>query len=102
MNFVCAIVFLLLSLISTSLCSTDENCVWNYKCCIFKETNGQVVCDKMCEPEITCKEEPSSHEEEIDPYAPLEIKSNVCREGYQHRFGRCRRVMMRKKTSLNK
>lgn len=93
MKLVCAKI-LLLSLFSAVLCLNDENCVWNYKCCIFKETNGKVTCDKMCEPEIICK---TSDVEEIDPYAPIEIKANACREGYQHRFGRCRRVMKQKK-----
>lgn len=85
------------------LCSSDENCVWNYKCCLFKDTNGEVTCEKLCEAEIICKavEENTlktfSEVEETDPYAPLEIKSKACREGYQYRVGRCRRVMKQKK-----
>lgn len=98
MKHMCAIIFLL-SLFGVVLCTNDENCVWNYKCCVFKDFNGDVTCEKMCEPEIQCKpsetttEEISSDAEEIDPYAPLEIKANACREGFQFRFGKCRKVL---------
>lgn len=91
---------LLLSLTCAVLCSNDD-CVWNYKCCVFKEVQGQVTCEKMCEAEVLCnkanKVGDSLDSEELDPNAPLEIKANVCRSGYQFTFGRCRKVFKQRK-----
>lgn len=101
MKFVCPII--LLSLLAVVSSSDDENCVWKYKCCVFKETNGEVTCEEMCEAEIICKTpeatklEVSSEAEEFDPYAPIELKAKACREGYQYRIGRCRKIMKQRK-----
>lgn len=100
MKLIYAIILLSFSAV---LSSDDENCVWNYKCCVFKDTNGQVTCEKMCEAQVICKTpesvnlEENSDAEEFDPYAPLEIKAKACREGFQYIIGRCRRIMKHKK-----
>lgn len=93
----CAIeIFLvILSVITFVHCSTDESCVWNYRCCAFKETNGEVICAKMCEPEIKCSIVNESEDIDIenDPDAPSALRGAVaCRIGYQFHNGKCRRV----------
>lgn len=90
MKFIRTII--LLMTFGVSLCTEDESCVWNYKCCVFKEVNGQVSCEKMCEPVISCsKEKITKDAEEIDPLAPIELKAHACREGYQYQYGKCRK-----------
>lgn len=101
--------FVLLFLILAGVsCTSDENCVWKYKCCEFKETNGEVSCVKMCEPEINCQ---GSNNEEVEmfdenaaegeyPGAPLSIRSRGCKRGFQYYDGRCRRVFGRTRERL--
>jgi hypothetical protein len=92
----------LLSMLNAALSTEtdDENCYWNYKCCVFKDTKGVISCAKMCEPEIICDVEADSNSndaEEVDPDGPLEIRSNPCREGFQFRYGKCRKVLRHRK-----
>lgn len=77
----------------------DDNCVWNYKCCAFKEVNGKVSCTKMCEPEISCGEATASDVEIFNEREEPEIqlaafmtKATPCIRGFQYRNGKCRRV----------
>ena len=98
MKFIRTII--LLSIFGVALCSKDENCVWNYKCCVFRQVNGQVSCEKMCEPVILCqpsKEKITMDAEEIDPLAPIEIKAHACREGHQFQFGKCRKKIKQRR-----
>ena len=86
------VLLLMLSMICVALC-TDDNCVWTYKCCSFTEVNGQVSCERMCEPEINCatmRNEVTMIEDDDD--GPLEMKATICRKGFQFYRGRCRRV----------
>lgn len=95
MKLLCTM-FIMLSIFNAVSCTDDDDdCVWNYKCCVFKETKAGVTCEKMCEPEIVCEPLKTDNDEAevFDPYAPLEIKSSVCREGFQFKFGKCRKVL---------
>lgn len=89
------IILAILTVVSVACCSTDESCVWNYRCCAFKETNGEVSCVKMCEPEITCSTAKESEDNDIenDPDAPSALRAVACRAGFQFYNGRCRRVL---------
>ena len=88
-------------------CSNDENCVWSYKCCEFKEKNGKVSCVKMCEPEINCQgpEEDSNgnevevFEENTEQNSPYSIRG-ACTRGFNFYNGRCRRVLGKARSNV--
>lgn len=90
--------FLLVLVLATGGLSNDEDCVWNYKCCTFKEDNGKITCDRMCEPEISCdgrnQTDVEVFKDEVEELAPYTLKAK-CRNGFYYFNGKCRRVFGR-------
>jgi hypothetical protein len=87
---------------------TDENgCVWNYKCCVFTDVEGEVSCARMCEAEISCptkspEPEDQSREEVVGEaaviqpaFATFSIKpDHICLSGFRlDSNGVCRRLL---------
>lgn len=102
MNYTDLKMLLILSAFWGISCSEDD-CVWKYKCCAFKEIDGQVQCVKMCEPQVTCQTSDvvEIFEEKIDDnrLADYSIRG-VCRTGYQFHNGRCRRIFGKIKENI--
>lgn len=100
-------ILMLLSALTFITCSNDEDCVWNYKCCSFKEVNGEVTCEKMCEPEINCDVKNQSDVDDLNndvevfngdiPFMPASLKTMRCRQGFTFYNHKCRRVFGRPK-----
>lgn len=97
------LMFIVLIAVKTVSCSIDENCVWTYKCCEFKETDGEVKCEKMCEPEIQCKVLNNDEMEklEVENNAPSSIRVG-CSRGFQYYDDKCRRVFGKTRERLQK
>lgn len=55
MNNLNIFLFLFLSTLNRASCSEDENCLWAYKCCEFKEMNSGMTCSRLCEAEVNCR-----------------------------------------------
>lgn len=100
MRQILARVLFVLSILSVSIGSSNENCVWNYKCCSFGEVNGQNSCVKMCEPEIKCEASDVETFKETDAEHEHEALRTVCRSGFQYYNGRCRRVFGRTREKI--
>lgn len=101
--------FLMIAIVVSVLCSQLEgDCYWDYKCCSFKEVDGETVCVRMCAPKWKCNGSPEladKNEEfgdHIDENAPsnLRLKAYPCRRGFQHLNGRCRKVYGRTQNRL--
>lgn len=100
-------ILMLLSAVNFIMCNNDENCVWNYKCCSFKEFNGEVTCEKMCEAEINCDVKNQNDADLLSddvevfngvvPFAPSSLKTMPCRQGFKYYNHKCRRVFGRPK-----
>jgi hypothetical protein len=78
----------------------DYNCYWDYKCCSYREVDGEVVCVEMCAPRFKC-DKPTQKDvqdeefaETFDENAPSDIRlpSRYCRKGFQFKYGKCRKV----------
>lgn len=91
-----------------ALCvSENENCKWTYRCCKFKEINGVLECEEMCNAVINCESKISSTSSEVESFNDtLSEKSEkflysfrrrmpvpMCRSGFKHMNGQCRRVL---------
>lgn len=100
MRQILARVLFVLSILSVSIGSSNENCVWNYKCCSFGEVNGQNSCVKMCEPEIKCEASDVETFKETDAEHEHEALRTVCRSGFHYYNGRCRRVFGRTREKI--
>jgi hypothetical protein len=89
-------------MIAGGFCSQlyDSNCYWDYRCCSFREVEGELACVRMCAPRIKCDKptKPSvkseEYDETYDDNAPSEIRlpSRYCRKGFQFKYGKCRKV----------
>lgn len=98
---------LILISISSQKIIEEDGCVWNYKCCEFKEDkNGVVTCISLCEPVITCetiKEPEDTNQAEVfeEPSVQLQAIStfslnanHICRKGFRlDSKGNCKRVL---------
>lgn len=97
MRHICAELLLMLSLLCVAV-SSSENCVWTYKCCLFKEINGETKCIQICEPEVNCTT-PDPSDSEVETFTDSDVGDaslspliSGCRRGYKYYSGRCRRV----------
>lgn len=76
----------------------NENCVWNYRCCEFKEINNVVKCEKMCEAIINCNQTYSNEIENFNKSSPIDetsqysFRRRMCRSGFKYVNGQCRKV----------
>lgn len=103
--------FVILSLVIPALRTSDDDCVWTYRCCKHQEINGEVQCVTMCEPDIHCPK-PSEFESTDDDEESAALKDSepdldqgslgsffislpIRRKGYQMHNGRCRRMFDR-------
>lgn len=98
--------FLVLVCVVSLETKIDENgCVWSYKCCEFKEINGNVTCFRLCEPEINCEptETPDDQNQTEVVEEPIFQKpaafafsmnaNHICRKGFRlDSKGICKRV----------
>jgi len=88
---------LLLILLSALIAAANhQDCVWTYRCCEFKESDGQTACAKMCEAEINCDRSTIEAPEDLDnaeSAPPLSIKFWTCKQGHRFFNGKCRKVL---------
>lgn len=96
-----SVIFLLLVCFNCG-CKSDieNNCTWTYKCCEFKQVDGIVKCERMCEALINCENQNNDQVEVFD-----ELKDGKsgdffftgrlpipCRTGFKYVNGRCRMI----------
>lgn len=97
-NINAVVLLIFTTFVCVSGSTDDNNCVWSYKCCAFKEINGEVNCVQMCEPEINCQEvkdevgEVEVFEENTEANSRFSIRT-ACKRGFLFNNGRCRRVL---------
>lgn len=89
--------------------ASENNCVWTYRCCEFKEIDGVVKCERMCEAVIKC-ETTTKFDNEIESFNETSTDDDeqsqaylysfrrqmpvpMCRSGYKYVNGQCRRVL---------
>jgi hypothetical protein len=99
--------FILISTIIINVKSTEKDtkdCIWNYKCCKYQETEGVISCKELCDPVINCDlveviENHSDTEDKQDySIRPAGFifrpQTRQCRPGYRiDSRGSCRRIL---------
>lgn len=103
------IIFYFVMMITLSTCQ-DKNCKWTYRCCKFKEVNGETTCEEMCEALINCDitttQSYDSNEIETFNQISTDEKSEkffyafrkrrpvpACENGFKYTNGQCRRIL---------
>lgn len=96
----------ILILIIQPIRNNEENCVWSYRCCEFKEINNVIKCEKMCEAVINC-ETTSTNPNEVETFNETTDEQSqaflysfrrqmpvpMCRNGFRYVNGQCRRIL---------
>lgn len=99
--------FLILAVFFLVKCNSNidnENCVWTYRCCEFKEINNVTKCLKMCEPLINCNQTSTTlNSNEIENFnttspsdeqpQPFFFRRRTCRKGFKYVNGQCRKLL---------